>query len=103
MLLAEEALNIDTTEHFDWVAIIMFYGAVHLVEKHLARREIHPKTHPERNRDTRSLKRGPRIHSNLTLLYNASLDARYRNIFLSSDDIKELAYVYEDIKCILGA
>lgn len=31
-LLKEDSMNVNFSQHFDWLAVIMFYGAVHLVE-----------------------------------------------------------------------
>jgi len=102
-LLGEKFMQVATTVHFDWLAIIMFYGAVHLAERKFAlwKKPHHSKGHSERNNLVRKLKNGSSIVGDLLLLYNASLDARYENINLTYEDILVLKESYEKIKNIL--
>lgn len=44
-LLKNTVFQIDTSEHMDWVITIMFYCAIHLIEKNLANINLHSPTH----------------------------------------------------------
>ena len=41
-------LDLDSTPYLDWVVTGAFYTAVHLVEKFLARHDMHPESHKYR-------------------------------------------------------
>ena len=104
-LINEEIFEVNKTEHRDWLSVIMFYGAVHIIEKQLALRQTpyHSTGHDDRNKETRKLKVGHKLVSNYLLLYNAGLDARYYNIYLTLEEINDLRNSYNTIKGILGA
>ena len=104
-LLNEKIMDVNTTTHCDWVAVVMHYGAVHLVEKKLAARKtpMYSANHSVRNKEARDMKAGPKLYGELMLLHNASQDARYNNKFFTNDEIKELLDSYNLIKNILGA
>ncbi len=103
-LVNEDVMVIEKTEHCDWLVVIMFYGAVHLVEREFASRKkpFHSENHPQRNKEARALKCGSRVQGDLILLHDASLDARYEANFHTCDDLIELKKAYNNIKNILG-
>ena len=71
----ERFLGTVSDEFADWLAIIAFYVAVHLVESFFARHERHSRGHRERNE---YLKRRYRdIYREFYPLYNYSLFVRY--------------------------
>ncbi len=103
-LINEPVMKIESTCYCDWVAVIMYYGAFHLVHKHCANRNnpVHPRNHTEVLQQAREVKAGRRVHGELYNLYNASMDARYEAIFHDSEDLRELKQSYETVKNILA-
>lgn len=73
----------------DWLATVAFYAAVELVERLLAERDLHSKSHEDRNQCIRRDFR--RIHKDFKALYNASLECRYgcRERCLSTSEVQE--------------
>lgn len=59
----------------DWMAVVAFYVAVHLVERLFALQGRHNQDHRGRNRAVRRQLRP--IHRNYRALYNLSMVARY--------------------------
>lgn len=64
----------------DWLATVAFYTAVELIEKLLAARGHHSKSHFERK--TALIRHFPdrALHRSYNDLYNASLDGRYLSL-----------------------
>ncbi|MGI6066807.1 MAG: hypothetical protein ACOYI2_10025 [Bacillota bacterium] len=102
-LINEPIMAVDITKYCDWLAIMFYYGAAHLVDKHYAmrKRPFHPDNHSQRVDESRRLKRGNVVYKEFLLLYNAGLNARYEPIFYDQEDVKELKESYDAIKSIL--
>lgn len=103
-LINESIMEVESTWYCDWLAVIMYYAALHLVHKHCANRNnpVHPSSHSETLSQARKVKAGTRVHGELELLYNASLDVRYEAVFLDNENLGELKQSYEVIKNILA-
>lgn len=83
--------SIAADEYCDWIAVVAFYAAVHLVEKLRALRGQHSQDHQERNTAVRGDFR--RIHRHYRELYNWSLVARYdmtKDFRLSAKDVRTI-------------
>ncbi|MFN3420813.1 MAG: hypothetical protein ACK40X_03700 [Armatimonadota bacterium] len=67
-------LDDQNPDHWDWIAIVAFYAALHWVDAFLAAQGSHPQNHRERNRLVNLL-----VPANLAygILYSASRRARY--------------------------
>ncbi|MCH7596907.1 MAG: hypothetical protein IID35_10145 [Planctomycetes bacterium] len=74
-------------EFSDWLAIVAFYTAVHLVEAIFARQGVPSHNHPQRNR--RLKRRYPEIWRNFRPLYNASTLLRYTDLQIDAKKIRE--------------
>lgn len=95
-ILNDPFFSISMKANYDWAITIMFYCAVHLVEKALA--EISPKYNTTTHRARRNLllaerKRFAVIFSQYQALYNQSIRARYEYVSFSRKDF-ELAANY---------
>lgn len=103
LVLHEKCMDIETTAHFDWIAIMMFYGAAHLVEREfMIKGWGESQGHADRNARARNLKRGRTLHEAMYALYDYGMQARYEEVFLTQDDVKEANKYYNRIKKILG-
>mgnify|MGYP005845172629 CR=1 FL=1 len=61
------------SDHWDWLAIIAFYAALHWLDSYLAHQGLHPSNHRERNRAAQVLP----IWDEYYELYAVSRIARY--------------------------
>lgn len=64
----------------EWLATVAFYAAVELIEKLLADRGVHSKSHFERKSALRTHFPDRALNRAYGDLYNASLDARYESV-----------------------
>ena len=71
----------------DWLAIVAFYEAVHIVETLLARYGIHSKSHTSRNEEIK--KRFPIIWEHYLPLYNVSRLVRYTPYRITIEQARE--------------
>lgn len=60
-------------DHWDWIAVVAFYAALHWVDAYLATQGRHPQNHRERNLIVTLLP----IAFEYSLLYSTSRRARY--------------------------
>lgn len=74
-------------EFSDWLAIVAFYKAVHLVEAVFARQGVPSHNHAQRNR--RLKRRYPEIWKNFRPLYNASTLLRYTDRRMDAKQIRK--------------
>ncbi len=65
--------NDNEPDHWDWLAIVAFYAALHWVDAALAHQGLHPSNHRERNR----MAQGLPIWNEYYELYAVSRIARY--------------------------
>lgn len=70
VLLVLDQLEAD---HWDWMAVLAFYAALHWLDAYLAHRGLHPTNHRERNRAAQGLP----IWDEYYELYAMSRIARY--------------------------
>jgi hypothetical protein len=83
----------------DWLAIAMFYRALHLVEMMLASKGRHTINHNERREVLRS--GFPEILRQFKPLYNYSLLCRYRFVPMKAADIAPLEARLENLKTFI--
>lgn len=104
-LIHEAVMEIETTTHFDWLAVMMYYSCLHLVHSHCANRKTpyHPQNHTQVLNEARRVKKGAVVQAEMWVLYNASMDARYEDKFLGKQDLEELKKSYDTIKAILAS
>ena len=74
-------------EFSDWLAIVAFYKAVHLVESIFARQGTPSNNHTQRNK--RLKRHYPEIWKNFRPLYNASILLRYTDRRIDAKKIRE--------------
>lgn len=74
-------------EYPDWLAVVAFYKAVHLVEALFAREGTQSKNHTGRNR--RLKKRHPAIWKAFSPLFNASKLLRYTDHKISAHKVRQ--------------
>lgn len=70
-------LDVDSTEYLDWVVTVAFHVAIHLVEGHLARHEIHTSTHGDRWAHMGRCKRLKPVYKDTRWLSDKSRMCRY--------------------------
>jgi hypothetical protein len=94
--------DLNATPYPDWAITVAFYTAVHLVEAHFARNNIHYTDHKRRNREvSRSLRQ---IGRNYITLYNQSRTARYNCQHVTPADAEQvLINDYEPVRAHLSA
>lgn len=100
LLIEDPIMDPEETSHFDWLVIIMYYGAYHLVHKHCANRArpFHPKGHGSTLNEARRGKKGREVYRELEFLSNECFNARYKATSFSREDIQELKESYNLIK-----
>lgn len=95
-LLQSPVFNIDKTKHSDWFITIVFYSAIHIIEKELSSISQHPQNHKERDNLIRVSPKLKRIHSQYIALQNQSRLARYAcHKFIKKDIEYALKYLKE--------
>lgn len=67
------ALDEDETDHWDWLAVLAFYAALHWLDAYFAHHGLHPSNHLQRNRAAHGLP----IWDEYYELYAVSRIARY--------------------------
>jgi hypothetical protein len=90
-VLAAPVFSLDNPENLDWAATIIFYCAVHLVEKVLAdsQNPFHCENHNERRRAFTRERRLRQIAAQYHALYNQSIRARYQCARFTRQDIED--------------
>ena len=68
-----QVLHESNADHWDWLATLAFYAALHWLDAYLADRGLHPSNHRERNRAAQGLP----IWDEYYELYALSRIARY--------------------------
>lgn len=98
--------NLRASKFDEWGVVVLFYSAVHYVDAVLARETRlppewqHPQEHWERNTGVaQSLTLGD-IYKDYKLLYDRSLDARYKCISFKAGVLNNLETTcFEPVKC----
>src|SRR5271154_1425791 len=62
-------------QYCDWESVTLFYAALHQVDGYLAKRNIHPENHGERNKYVRTML--GQIRTPYLMLYQYARKARY--------------------------
>jgi hypothetical protein len=98
-----EILNADifkpeSTTFGDWYITIMFYGAMHLVEEHLAKTNFHSESHEIRNNAVLRVVPLKNVAGAYFTLYNQSRRARYKCVSFSQNDLKRLENCLHEIE-----
>lgn len=94
-LLLDNALSIDTTTYYDWVGIIAFYSAMHLVQKVMAESpdilpaDKQPTNHHECMAIVRKYDVFKGIKNTYKVLLDLSWAARYSPRHLSKDEAQK--------------
>jgi len=86
----------------DWFVTVLFYGAVHLVERELTAYNHHSKTHNDRRMwvaRTPSLKE---VSAAYESLYIQSRRARYECVKMTSQDVEKAEELFEKIETHLN-
>ena len=77
-------------ENIDWAVTLTFYAAVHLIEEYFASKQLHCKSHIDRNNcmmRERTLLRY-KIPPKYQTLYNQSIMARYECVEMSAKHLE---------------
>lgn len=100
-LLKSDIFDIESCKYLDWVVTIVFYGALHLVEKRLDElKSIHSKDHRERKTNILTTRELLPISAQYHTLYIQSMRARYDNCSFTKDDVKRAFDLFKDIERI---
>ena len=79
-------------QHGDWIVTLAFYKALHAVDFYFAKKGIdhgsHDKSHWERDEQVQDYLSS--IHGKYSVLYNASIMARYKDYTHNSQDVTKL-------------
>jgi len=88
-LLDSELFNDGQCKYQEWVVVIMFYAALHLVDKRVAAVKVHPRNHKDRIKFVNKVLPS-HIASKYYTLYMESRKARYDCIEFPYEKVKEL-------------
>lgn len=75
--LLDNELNIATCSNYDWIVIVVFYSALHLVEGELAKQNLHTYKHDSRMGMVNKYSSFVNIRATYKYLYDRSIVARY--------------------------
>ena len=79
-------------QHSDWIVTLAFYKALHAVDSYFAKKGIdrrgHDKSHPERGEQVQNYLSS--IHGKYSVLYTASIMARYKAYIHNPQDVTKL-------------
>lgn len=93
-LLDSDEMNVERTKHFEWVAIVAFYSAMHLIEKELfaspSSPQKHTSNHKERNDIISKYSEFRSIRSSYNILQTNCWKARYLAGRLSKLDAEQM-------------
>lgn len=98
-LLKTDVFKLEDSQYLDWIIIIAFYGALHLVEKKL--HEIgskHSKNHYDRNINILTTKELLPIKSEYYTLYVQSKRARYDCCSFTRKDVFKVLELFKYIE-----
>jgi hypothetical protein len=91
----------DSNEYTDWYVTAVFYCAVHLVERELAKTGYHLKNHTSRANFVMMASNLKPISCEYNFLYNESRRARYDCVKFSPQDLTTIKEKYEIIENLL--
>lgn len=97
-LLNSSLFDPNHTSFRDWVITIVFYCAVHLIERELASNSLHSGKHSVRSNAIARFQRLRQINPHYNTIYNQSRRARYECCQFSKDDISSLVRLLHEIE-----
>lgn len=101
-LLESSDMNIDSTDHFEWVIIVAFYSALHLIEREInINKKIlsdGTKNHKQRSFIIASSTRFINIRSAYNNLFNSCWKARYEAGRSSRREAKKMLEYLSEIE-----
>lgn len=99
-LLNNTIFDINSTIYKDWVVTIVFYNAVHLIERELAKisKPYHSGSHRYREKAILKEKKLKSIAAKYQALYNQSIRARYECYKFSKKDVEGVMNILNDIE-----
>ncbi len=99
-LLTSTELDKDKTSFPDWVIIVAFYSAVHLIEKELASIPFHSSTHKNRDEIIVKIPKLKPIATQYATLEMQSKKARYECITLKNKHANDAIELLREIEKI---
>jgi len=85
-----DQFDLDTTPFLDWAVTGLFYSALHYVDAFLAKQNVHPQTHEQRDWILARTRNISAIYAEYQELKDRSIDARYKVIKFRPQIVKDL-------------
>ena len=82
--------SLSPSSFFDWSVTALFYSALHYVDAYLARLNIHPSSHKDRNWRVAQLPSLRRVRQEYMHLLDRSIDARYNLVAFNEQFVEGL-------------
>ncbi len=79
----------DSTPYLDWMVTVVFYTALHVIERYLARKGLHPADHTARDAYLRRVRGLKPIWSDYRRLKDESIRARYEVASFTASEVQE--------------
>lgn len=98
ILIENPVFDINRTKHSDWLMTIIFYTAVHLVEKELAILEIDSENHVDREKKMHNLSKLKYVTTKYDVLRQQSQRARYQCAKFQKKDLEDALKYLRDIE-----
>lgn len=96
--LLNNELNIASCSNYDWIVIVVFYSALHLVEGELAKSNLHTDRHIERNGMVNMYHAFIKIRAAYKFLYDRSIVARYHATSCNNATAQKCLKLLSDIE-----
>lgn len=96
--ILENEMNVETSSHYNWIATIAFYAALHLVESELAKNGIHSKTHSDRGNVVERYAAFRNIRNQYKNLHDRSIVARYEGSNINKAKAEQALRWLKDIE-----
>lgn len=96
--LLDTKLSIESKEFYNWIVIVSFYAAMHLVEARLAEDGFHSSDHTTRGNNVERFNYLKPIRAEYKTLYDRSRVARYDAAFMNEGKTKLALQCLEKIK-----
>lgn len=101
-ILNEPIFDSDECNYCDWLATIMFYSALHLVEKELVSsgHGVNPNEKSDHKKRKQRIEQHlePEIAASYRVLFNMSMKARYQCFPIEKSEIKKLSNHLSEIE-----
>lgn len=96
--ILENEMNVEKSEHYNWIATIAFYAALHLVEGELSKDKLHSKTHSDRGNVVERYAAFRNIRTQYKNLHDRSIIARYEGSNISKKKAEQALEWLKDIE-----